>query len=248
MDSSLLERLEAIRAQRPWAANPVYRSILDGTYSRTQVAVWAGQWRWHMFTAPTFFAGVFAQTPVGNPVRWRVLANLGNVRAGEDVNVRRRNEQLLARLQAELAGADEVELESIPKLPETIAHLGLMRDLTWNRSAAEGAAAILALKPGFSPLCASLAEALRSRFSVSDAGTEFFDRMAARGDEGEVEIDLILSESGGRDSWPEVETAFRDGLCSYHLILDGCHRAAGGTVDPAASRPILLPPDPVSPG
>lgn len=236
----MLDRLEWIRAQRPWRENPVYRSILDGDYSLPQIAVWIGQWRWHMATAPTFFAGVFARTPLDSPVRWQVLGLLGTSGQGDAMNVRQRNESALAVLQASLTGVDQA-LDTIPKLPETIAHLGLMRDLTWNRSGAEGAAAILALKPGFSALCAELASALRTQYGLSDSAVDFFDRMAQRNDEGEVETALILSTSRSPESWRDIEIAFRDGLCSYHLILDGCHRAAGGAPDPRASQAIILP-------
>jgi hypothetical protein len=239
----ILDRLASIRAQRPWRENPVFRSILAGDYSPQQIAVWIGQWRWHMATAPTFFAGVFARTPVDSPVRWQVLGLLGTAGTGDAMNVRQRNERSLAGLQATLTGSEQV-LETIPKLPETIAHLALMRDLTWNRSAAAGAAAILALKPGFSALCAELAAALRTRYGLPDPAVDFFDRMAQRNDEGEVESALILSEARSRESWVPIEVAFRDGLCSYHLILDGCHRVAGGAPDPAASRAIVLPPPP----
>jgi hypothetical protein len=219
----LLDRFDAIRAQRPWPTNPVYEHIAAGLYRPEQVAVYLDQWQLHLLTGPALFAAILGHLPSGHPDRVRLA---GDITAGVGADDRRTYlAGTLRRLRETLTGAPGAQ--PLEPLVETRGHLGLMRSITRGRSSEEGFAAVVALKPGFAETCTRIAEALVGHYGVAESDAEFFTHQAARGDTGEHETAAILRVAGRDEATDDaLATAFAAGLSSYHLILDGCHRAA----------------------
>jgi hypothetical protein len=222
----LLDRLDAIRAQRPWPTNPVFAHVIGGLYRPAQLAVFLDQWQLHLLTGPSLFSAMLGNLPPGHPDLERMARNV-TAGAGEGGAPDRRTylAATLRRLRHVLTG--DPGPETIPPLDETRCHLGLMRSVTRGRSSEEGFAAVVSVKPLFSATCARMAEALVDHYGVGSDDTAFFTVQAARGDEGEHELTAI-ARIAGRDPATDdaIAAAFADGLASYHLILDGCHREA----------------------
>jgi hypothetical protein len=222
----LSSRLEAIRATRPWPTNPVFEHVIAGRYRPEQLAVFLDQWQLHLLTGPSLFAGILGNLPAGHPDRPRLMRDVvAGAGIGGAPDHRTHLASMLRSLREALTG--EPSASPVRPLVETRGHLGLMRSITRGRSAEEGFAAVAAVKPGFSATCARIADALVTHYGVTVEDAAFFTSQAARGDEGEREHAAIERVAGRHQvSDDAIAIAFADGLVSYHLILDGCHRAA----------------------
>ena len=216
---AFLDRLDAIRAQRPWRDNPTWQALVDGTIDAPLTATFVDQWRIHLSFGPALFAGMLGNLPPADPDTARLRRNVADSR--------RHLADALRQLRVELVG--DPGPDNPVALPETAAHLALMGEISRHRPSVEAFAAVLAQKPGFGVLCGEVVDSLRTRRSVSEAGVEFFVRQRDRGDDGETERAAVRRVAAeGPAARPALATAFRDGLSSYHLVLDGCHRASVG--------------------
>lgn len=218
-------RLDAIRAERPWPENPVFQHLIAGAYRPEQVAVFLDQWQLHLHTGPSLFAAILGNLPPGHPDRGRLASDLVARGDGSAPDRRTYLAGELRRLRVAMTG--QIGPQPIRPLTETRGHLGLMRSITRGRSPEQAMAAVSAVKPGFAATCARIARALVTEYHVDDADVGFFVHQAARNDTGDDERKAI-ERIAGRDQATDdaIAAAFADGQASYHLILDGCHRAA----------------------
>jgi hypothetical protein len=245
----LTAAFEAIRNQRPWPENPLYLSIQAGRAEAGDIARYLGQWSRHLMFGTSLFAAMYGQCDPGSAEQQRIAAKL---RLGVDPAADRSGpardywsaslRELRDVLTRRSAGVADTEL------PETRAHIALMTSIASRRAIWESAAAVLAVKKGFPALCVRLADALRDHYHVPESNLEFFRWQGETADEGADEL-AIVADLVDSPLTARVRTAFRDGLVSYHLVLDGCIRAAGasaltpiGRVRPGAEHRVALRP------
>lgn len=225
IDLPLLERLAAITARRPWTTNPVFTNLSDGSYTREQAAVFADQWQYHLETGPALFAGLLASSR-HHALSATERAQLSRLVFGTDPEADRRVElgEELGQLCVHLR---EGRGERDRPLPEATGHLGLIRSLTRLGTFTEACAAILSVKPGFGDACRTVANSMRQRYGVAEDSVPFFTAQSEGGDDGAFESTIVAQARGtDRDTQDRVVAAYAAGLASYHLVLDGCHRAA----------------------
>jgi pyrroloquinoline-quinone synthase len=203
--------VEVLRDRR-LLAHPFYRRWEAGTLERAELAAYAAQYRHFEAALPDVLAQVVAQ--VDDPTARRLVqANLD-----DELGVPAPHLELFEGF-AEAVGAPT----GVDATPATAALVGLYASVA-DESPVAALAALGAYEIQASEIAASKADGLRARYSVTDAGTRFWDvHSAADEAHGDWIVEALAAVAADPD---EVRAGAGAAAAAWWAFLDEREAAA----------------------
>jgi len=165
--TQLLDRLDAVIAQKSLLNHPFYQDWLAGKLSRESLQLYAAQYYRHVEAFPKHLRVLAARAD--ESLKTVVLENLA-----EEENPARPHPQLWRDFASAL-GVSEDDITTSPSLPGTQNVVHTFRDICANRSLAEAVAALYAYESQVPEIATTKIDGLNRFYGItSSKGTAYF--------------------------------------------------------------------------
>jgi pyrroloquinoline-quinone synthase len=157
-NAQLLERLDAVIAEKSLLHHPFYQAWQEGNLTRGELQLYASQYYRHVEAFPKHLRVLAARTH--GPLRETILENLA-----EEENPKQPHPKLWREFAAAV-GVDEDDICNCPALPGTQAVVGTFREICGDRPVAEAVAALYAYESQVPEIAATKIDGLKRFYGV----------------------------------------------------------------------------------
>jgi len=215
MSHAVLDRVDALIADRRLLDHPFYTAWSKGELTREDLQVYARQYYHWVLAFPTWLSATHANT-ADLETRQEILANLVDEEQGPD-----NHPELWLRF-CDALGLDREDVRHADLLPETREAIETMRRICRDAPTAAGLAALYAYESQQPEVMKTKREGLRDRYDITDGHDYFSLHEVLDVEHSGAERALVARHAPGHE--PAVVGAVEGALGATYRLLDGVER------------------------